>query len=104
MSIIRDSADIHESEHEQQKMEAARREKDAEKEAYEMEVAALGWAEDAAELWIPAKYPPVKDGEYLTVRSVANDNRISVNRYVNGAWIHNEVWKVIYWLPMPDTK
>ena len=98
---INERIDIHESEHERQKQEAARREKAEEDEAYEMDINALGWAENAIDLWIPAKYPPVKDGEYLTLRNVENDKRITINIFENGKWLFNGIWKVTAWLPMP---
>ncbi len=95
---------IFDSEEEMQRYIDAKREIAEENEAYYMEQAAIGWAEDAAELWIPTNIPPVKDGEYLTVRAVANDKRVTVNTFKNGEWVFNGVWKVTAWLPMPDTE
>ena len=93
---------MHDAAHEWTVAEEARREKAEDDEAYYMELAAIGWAENAEELWIPAKYPPVKDGEYLTLRKVENDKRITINMFENGKWLFNGIWKVTAWLPLPE--
>lgn len=96
MRIINERMSLEEAVGEYFKQEAARREEEQEKEAYEMEVAALGWAEDAAELWIPAKYPPVENGDYLTINERKN---ISISYFYNGKW--NAY--ITAWLPLPET-
>lgn len=93
--LINNRMTLDEAVHEWRKEEEARNAEKAEKEAYEMEVAAIGWAEEAAELWIPTKYAPVANGMYLTKDEYRN---IHIALFYKGKWNGN----VTGWLPLPE--